>query len=144
MSKLGPIVIYEDDAEEVEILQLALERLNLQNKLLFFGEGEDLIQYLLHTEEQPFIIFSDVNVPKINGLELRERITTDEYLKQKSIPFIFLSNIARKREVERAFELNAQGFFVKEVTLDRIVGQLHQIISYWQASKHPNLPIGLV
>ncbi len=52
-------------------------------------------------------------MPIMNGLELRRHIQENEGLRKKSIPFVFLSTAARPKEVEEAYNLTVQGFFVK-------------------------------
>ena len=86
----GPIIIVEDDVEDREIMQEIFTELQIHNELRFFSDGHDVINYLRNTKDKPFIIMTDVNMPGVNGIELREEIMKDENLRRKSIPFIFL------------------------------------------------------
>ena len=84
------------------------------------------------------MILCDINMPVMNGLELRQRINNDEEMRKKSIPFIFLSTAARSTDVNKAFDLSAQGFFVKESTFNEMENALRVIVDYWDKCKHPN------
>lgn len=54
---------------------------------------------LVNTAIEPFIIFSDINMPRLNGIELRERVRTNEDLWVKSIPYLFFTTSAEQRHV---------------------------------------------
>ena len=77
-------------------------------------------------------------MPVMNGLELRNEINKSEYLTQKSIPFIFYTTHAEKHAVDKAYFMSVQGFFQKPGTITEIQQLLHQIITYWLSSHHPN------
>jgi CheY-like chemotaxis protein len=135
----GPIVIVEDDPDDIYIIQKALERLKVQNKLRFFHGGSGLLDYLLTTEELPFIIICDINLPKINGTEIKEKVNKDSFLRKKSIPFIFLSTTKNPVTINKAYELIVQGFFHKPDNFEEMVSMMKIIIDYWLICKHPEV-----
>lgn len=137
-SKRGPIIILEDDADEQELLAHVFEQMQIRNQLKFFATGESMLSYLRTTSDQPFIIISDVNIPMINGLEVKQMINEDASLRRKSIPFIFLSTSAERKAVEQAYDINAQGFFLKQNTITDIQRYLRLILDYWLECKHTN------
>lgn len=136
--KNGPIILVEDDMDDQEIIIEALQTLGLQNEIKTFDTGQKALDFLKIMERQPFMIISDVNLPVMNGLQLKFEIQNNEYLRSKSIPFIFLSTSADKNAVEEAYQLQVQGFFVKEITYEGINKQLRGIIDYWKSCRHPN------
>jgi CheY-like chemotaxis protein len=136
--KNGPILLIEDDVDDQEFITDALQTLGVKNSVEIFDNGQKAFDFLLNTELQPFIILSDVNLPIMNGLQLKSEIQQNDFLRSKSIPFIFLSTSADLKAVTEAFQLNVQGFFVKENTYDGIQKQLKQIIDYWKNCRHPN------
>lgn len=135
MTKKGPIILIDDDTDECELISDALKQINVSNKLVCFGNGKEALDYLKTTPEQPFLILTDVNMPVMNGLELRQKIYENERLRQKSIPFIFLTTSAGAPAVKKAYEMSVQGFFEKGHSLDEIKKVLKEIYDYWQ-----NLP----
>ena len=136
--KNGPIILVEDDMDDQEIIIDALKTLGLQNEIKTFDTGQKALDFLKNMEKQPFMIISDVNLPVMNGLQLKSEIQNNEYLRSKSIPFIFLTTSGDKKAVEEAYELQVQGFFVKEITYEGINKQLRGIIDYWKSCRHPN------
>lgn len=138
MSKYGPILIIEDDEDDRQVYGDVIRSLNRKNEIIFFTEGQQLLDYLNVTHQRPFIILCDVNLPVMSGIELRRRINENEFLKKKSIPFVFFSTSENKDAVREAYDLTVQGYFVKSPLYDEIVQQLRLILDYWTTCKHPN------
>lgn len=134
----GPILLIEDDADDQDFIIDALKTLGVQNEVKAFENAQNAFDFLKITTQQPFIIISDVNLPVMNGLQFKYEIQRDEFLRSKSIPFIFLSTSAEPKAVKEAYELSVQGFFVKESTYNGIRQQLKLIIDYWKNCRHPN------
>ncbi|MCE3282940.1 MAG: histidine kinase [Chitinophagaceae bacterium] len=138
MAKQGPIIIVDDDRDDWELMEVAFEELNIPNQMRCFENGQKALHYLKTTAEQPFIILSDINMPQMGGLELRQAIQADPELRRKSIPFVFLTTTAGEYAIEQAYEMNVQGFFVKGQTLGQIRALIGEIFVYWQQCRHPN------
>ena len=138
MKGLGPIIIVEDDKEDQEVLAEVFNELEIQNEIKFFKEGTSVLTYLRTTSDKPFIIITDINMPMMNGVELREEIYKDDFLRKKSIPFVFLSTTDGRRIINKVYELEVQGFFQKEVSYQAVSNQIKLIIDYWAKCKHPN------
>lgn len=139
MAKSGPIIILDDDADDENVLESVLRELKLDNKLIWFSRSDDALQYLLSTKEQPFIIFSDINLPGQNGIEFKRVLDNDIKLRRKSIPFIFYSTSADPWAVNEAYtKMTVQGFFLKHGNYEDIRNTVKIIVEYWQACRHPN------
>ena len=138
MNKGGPIIIIEDDIDDQEILGEAFHDLGCKNEIIFFPDGEKALEYLTSTDVEPFIIFSDINMPKLGGMELREKIHENEDLRLKSIPYLFFSTSAEQKNVVDAYSKSIQGFFVKPTNYKDIKEVIHTILTYWEACVSPN------
>ena len=134
----GPIIIVEDDKDDQEIYEESIKAIGIPNEIRFFNGGKQAFDYLLTTEEQPFIILSDINMPEMNGLELKKHIQDDPYLCTKGIPFVFISTNASKVSVRHAHALSVQGYFEKPSTIDEINQMLRTLFEYWSLCKHIN------
>ncbi|MBD0374323.1 MAG: response regulator [Flavisolibacter sp.] len=139
MSKNHPILIVEDDVDDQDILKEVFHSLEIPNELKFFNRCPDLLDYLRTTTDRPLIILTDVNLPVMSGIELRMEICKDEYLRRKSIPFVFLTTSNSIQAIEKAYDLNVQGYFIKEDNFNAIKSMIRQIIDYWVVCKHPNI-----
>jgi CheY-like chemotaxis protein len=131
MNRQGPIIVIEDDLDDQDILQEAFDALDYANEVLFFDDGYAALTYLTESDVEPFIIFSDINMPKLNGIELREKIHQNELLRLKSIPFLFFSTSAEQNHVIDAYSKSAQGFFIKPSSFEEIKDTLRTILDYW-------------
>jgi CheY-like chemotaxis protein len=133
-----PIVIVEDDADDQYFIRTICEKLGVTAELRFFEDGLSALTYLENTTSKTFLILCDINMPVMNGLELRRKIQENIHLRRKSIPFVFLSTAARPKEVEEAYDLTVQGFFLKASQLGEMEKSLELILQYWMDCKHPN------
>ena len=139
MSKLGPIVIVEDDLDDQEMIQEAMEEVGIKNELVFFDRSLKAFEFLKSTTQQPFLILSDVNLPAQNGIEFKRQIDEDRQLREKSIPFVFYSTAVDKNSVNTAYqELTVQGFFKKEHSIVELEKTIHVIMEYWKRCAAPN------
>jgi CheY-like chemotaxis protein len=137
MSKIGPIVIAEDDMDDRDVLRDVLASLGVKNQLKFFDNGQQVLDWLLSTKEDPFIILSDVNLPLMSGARLRQEINSNERLRRKSIPFIFLTTNVEQDAVEKAYDLMVQGYFQKDNSIEQIRDTMKMILDYWRSCRHP-------
>jgi CheY-like chemotaxis protein len=138
MNSTEPIIVVDDDMDDHFIFQEVAARLNLQNELLFFRNGNEVLPYLRTTTQRPFIIFCDLNMPQMNGLELLKQINSEEQLRKKSIPFVFFTTGASVHQVREAYDLTVQGFFIKESSFTETEKTFKLILDYWDKCLHPN------
>ena len=138
MNNSGPIVLVDDDDDDIELLKRILEKLNVRNEIRSFTSSERALDYMRSTDESPFICICDINMPIMNGLELKERINNDPSQKLRSIPFVILSTAANSDEIINAYKFSVQGYFVKGQTYDKLQDSMFRIIQYWSACCHPN------
>jgi CheY-like chemotaxis protein len=138
MNKTGPIVVIEDDVDDKEILEDIFNELDFKNEVIFFADGEKALNYLTHSDIEPFLILSDINMPKLNGIELREKIHTNEDLRLKCIPYLFFTTSAEQKHVVDAYSKSVQGFFVKPNSFKKLKRSIEIIVEYWQECESPN------
>jgi CheY-like chemotaxis protein len=134
----GPILIVDDDNDDQEIYGDAIRAIGIPNEIRFLDGGQEALDYLLSTSDQPFIILSDVNMPQMNGLQFKEKIQQDAYLREKSIPFIFISTNATPSVIRQAHILSVQGYFEKPDNMANVKTMLRKLFDYWELCKHIN------
>jgi CheY-like chemotaxis protein len=137
MPSSGPIIIIEDDCDDQELLREVFNEINLPNILHFFASPKEAFCYLLNTTEKPFLIISDINMPVLNGFELKDKINQNLCLRKKNIPFVFLSTNSENDTIAKAYELVAQGYFVKPVRISDLKEMVLIMIAYWNTSARP-------
>jgi CheY-like chemotaxis protein len=138
VNKNGPVIIIEDDADDQEFLTEIFQKLNYQNKILFFFDGQEALDHINATDDLPFLILSDINMPKLNGFALRQKLKTDEKLSNKCIPYLFFSTAVNQKSVIDAYSQSVQGFFVKQNTMRELEKTIIAIMEYWRRCAAPN------
>ena len=138
MNRNGEIIVIEDDKDDQELFDEILKSLNLSNKIIFFDNGEDALKYLQQPDIEPFLILSDINMPKLNGFDLRNMVFTNEQLQTKCIPYLFFTTGANKKSVVDAYTLSVQGSFIKPNSMLALENTIRKIVEYWQECIAPN------
>lgn len=137
MNKNGEIIIIEDDQDDREFLQDIFESLDIANKVVFFEDPTQVISYLDGLSARPFMVLSDINMPKLDGFELRSLVMQNDTLCRKCVPYIFLSTSENPDNIEKAYSLSANGYFKKESSFSVYRSMINEIVTYWKRSHIP-------
>lgn len=127
----NPIIIVDDDKDDRELLIEAFREVGAANEFRQFDNGKDALEYLRTTTEKTFLIISDVNMPKINGVDLRKEINEDKMLNDKRIPFVFFSTSSDVNDIRQAYQLCAHGYFKKPEDIPSFYKFAKSIMEYW-------------
>lgn len=138
MNRNGEIVIIEDDEDDQFLMEEVFVKLDYPNERIYFPDGLAALNYLHSTTTAPFLILSDINMPKLNGFELRNKLHTDAQLKLKCIPYLFFSTAISQKVVIDAYSTSAQGFFVKQNSFNDLLDTIKVIMEYWKKCAAPN------
>ena len=133
----GDIIIIEDDADDRDILINIFEDLDkehsYENRLVFIENPTHAVDFLKSDDCDPFIIISDINMPVINGFDLRNLIFNDAEIRERAIPFIFLTTSeSNKENMRKAFQLSIQGYFTKPISYTKFKKVINDILIYWK------------
>lgn len=130
------ILLVEDDVVDAMTVKRALKDINVTNKLVVKGNGEEALQYLKDLSNQrPCIIILDINMPKMNGIELLRMLKQDEELRR--IPAIVLTTSQGEQDRFQSFDLSVAGYMIKPVEYPQFVETVRRINLYWTLSELP-------
>lgn len=138
MNKTGPVIIIEDDEDDRFILTEVFKKLNYPNKIIFFTDGEKALEFLTHVDTIPFLVLSDINMPKLDGFALRNKLKLDSNLALKCIPYLLFSTALNQQMVIDAYSASVQGFFVKGRSVEELEKTITVIMEYWLKCAAPN------
>jgi CheY-like chemotaxis protein len=133
------VVVVDDKKVEFDLISKAIRKISYEVELIYFSKAEEALNFLKSTSKEVFIILSDLNMPQMNGLELKQLIDLNPELKKKSIPFVFFSSVITLEDIEKAYENSIQGYFYKPNEVNQLVQVLDLIFTYWDKCYHPNL-----
>jgi CheY-like chemotaxis protein len=139
MNKSGPVIVIEDDEDDLEVLREVFAELDYPNEVMYFTNGLLAYEYLAYSKDQPFLILSDINLPKLDGFQLRDKIHNNEQLRLKCIPYLFFTTTTEQRSVIDAYSKSVQGFFTKPSTYPEILRVIRNIVEYWKDCHSPNI-----
>ena len=137
MESLKPInvLLVEDNPDDVEITRRALSLGRIANDLQVARDGQEALDFLLRQGQygadtpRPDLILLDLNLPKVNGLEVLERIKTKDGL--CSIPVIMLTVSNRDEDVARSYKLGSSTYIQKPVEFDKFFHAIEVLGEYW-------------
>jgi CheY-like chemotaxis protein len=130
MSMLKPILLVEDDVVDASTVKQALRDLKVKNDVVHKNDGEEAIEYLRdENNTKPALVLLDLNMPKINGIELLELIRRDVELQH--IPVVVLTVSKYEQDKLDTFNLGVQGYIIKAVDYDAFLRATDIIIQYW-------------
>ncbi len=138
LNKNGPVIIIEDDPDDQSFLTEIFTKLNYQNKIIFFSDGQEALDYINTSKDLPFLILSDINMPKLDGFALREKLKMDQKLSNKCIPYLFFTTASSQKAVIDAYSQSVQGFFVKQTSMIELEKTISAIMEYWRRCAAPN------
>lgn len=122
MNPIKPITILlvEDDLGHASLVEKNLRRANIMNQILWFGNGQEVLEFLFGEEHKSattlsdaFLILLDLNMPVMDGYEVLGRLKTDEHT--KSIPIIVLTTTYEISEITRCYDLGCNLYITKPV-----------------------------
>ena len=127
------ILLIEDNPNEAEFTIRALKRYNLVNKLVWVKDGEEALDFIFaqgqysgrSIEDVPKVILLDMHLPKIDGLEVLERIKSDT--RTQSIPVVVLSSSPEEHRIVTSYNLGVNGYVLKPVNFDEYVDAVKEI-----------------
>ncbi len=136
MRNSKPILLVEDDSVDVMTTQRVLKDLKIVNQLVVSGNGEEALEYLKNeNNKRPCVILLDLNMPRMNGVELLKILKEDESLKK--IPVVVLTTSKGDEDIVKSFELGIAGYMVKPVEYKSFLESMRVINLYWTLSEIP-------
>jgi CheY-like chemotaxis protein len=132
-------LLVEDDEVDQLIFKKAYLQAGIRNELVILENGEAALDFIKKMTKPPFVVISDINMPRMNGLELLSEIKKDTYTLFKSIPFLIISSSTSEEEIALTYKSGAQGYFEKSDTIEQQVELILSIKIYWSKCRHPAL-----
>ena len=139
---LKPILLVEDDARDLELTLVALEKSQLANEVIIVRDGAEALDYLnregAHTgrsEGNPAVVLLDLKLPKVNGLEVLRAVRSTERL--KSVPVVKLTSSQAESDVVQSYELGVNAYVVKPVEFKQFVTAIADLGMFWAVLNEP-------
>jgi CheY-like chemotaxis protein len=131
------ILLVEDNPNDVELTQRALKKEKVDNRLFVVNDGAQALDYLFGTgnfsgrniQNRPRVIFLDLKLPKVDGIEVLKKIRGDD--RTKTIPVVVLTSSHEDRDVMDSYQLGVNSYIVKPVEFEKFSKTVGEIGAYW-------------
>jgi len=139
----SPLLLIEDDENDVRLFQAALTVNGVSNPVWAVADGQEAMDYILGRGTfadrkrylPPEIIFTDIKMPRVNGLEFLRWLRTESPLPH--VPAVVLSASDLESDVRAAYQLGANGYVRKPTSFDRLQRVILLLVEYWNVCEKP-------
>jgi two-component system response regulator len=135
----GIILLVEDNADEVLFTLRAFAKNKIDNQIVVAADGEQALEYLLPTGPRPplrpALTLLDINLPKIDGLEVLRRVRADP--RTHALPVVVLTTSNEERDILESYRLGANSYVRKPVVLDEFLLAAELLGTYWLRVNEP-------
>ncbi len=137
------ILLVEDSINDAELTIREMKKHNLANDLLHVKDGEEALDYIFGKgsfanrliEHRPKLVLLDIQMPKINGIEVLQQIKSDD--RTRTIPVVMLTSSKEDPDIKRCYELGANSYIVKPVNFEAFTAAIRSIHYYWLLLNEP-------
>ncbi|MCI0394526.1 MAG: response regulator [Chloroflexi bacterium] len=145
MSKTAEIeiLLVEDNPNDVELTLRALKKHNLANWVVVVRDGVEALDYLFATgsfayrrgEPNPRVVFLDLKLPRVNGIEVLRRLRADE--RTRTLPIVVMTASEEERDIVEAYQLAVNSYVVKPMDFEQFARVIASLGYYWVAVNLP-------
>jgi len=137
------VLMVEDNPNDAELIMRALNKINIANKIYWVKDGEEALEFIFCTgryenrsiNNPPKVIFLDVKLPKVNGLEVAAKVKADE--RTKLIPLVIVTSSQEESDLKEAYNRGVNSYIVKPIEATNFVKALSEAGLYWLAVNKP-------
>lgn len=135
--KPSRILLVEDNPDDEELTLLAFKKSKLSNEIVVAHDGVEALDYLFgtgdytgrDTADLPQLVLLDLKLPKLDGIEVLERIRGDE--RTKLLPVVILTSSREQEDLVRSYTLGANSYIRKPVDFNQFIEAVQQLGLYW-------------
>jgi CheY-like chemotaxis protein len=142
MIPIRPILLVEDNLHDIELTLAALKNNNLANEVVVTRHGGEALDYLYRRGKfqdrspgPPVVVFLDLKMPKVDGLEVLRMMKSDESL--KSIPVVMLTSSRQEADLVNTYRLGVNAYVVKPVGFQQFSEAIKQVGMFWAVLNEP-------
>jgi two-component system response regulator len=141
---LVEVLLVEDNMVDAELAIRELKKNNMANNLIHVRNGQDALDFIFATgkyagerdiQHSPKLVLLDIQMPKINGIEVLEKIKADP--RTRTLPVVILTSSKEHPDVQKCYDLGANSYIVKPVNFEGFAQAIQNLGFYWLLLNHP-------
>ena len=136
------ILLVEDNPNDVALALHAFKKSNLTNRIHVVRDGAEALDFLFRTgiyagrvNHAPKVVLLDLKLPKVDGLEVLQRLRADP--RTKSLPVVILTSSREERDIVESYQLGVNSYIVKPVDFEQFTDVVQQLGFYWALLNQP-------
>lgn len=135
--RINTVLLVEDNPDDEALTLRALHKYNLANDIVVVRDGQEALDYLFaegqydgrNREELPQVVLLDLNLPKVDGLEVLRRVAADPIVRR--VPVVVLTSSDEEQDLVRSYDLGANSYVRKPVDFEQFLETARQLGMYW-------------
>lgn len=142
MTVAKPILLAEDNPRDAELALAAMEEEHISDKVVLCHDGAEVLDYLYYRGRfrsrltgNPSVVFLDLKMPKVNGLEVLRAIKADVHL--RPIPVVMLTSSREERDLADSYAFGANAYVVKPVEFHKFLSAVRELGAFWGTINEP-------
>jgi len=140
------ILIVEDSPQDLELALRALKKANVSNRIQVARDGAEALEFIFgegahagrKIENGPKVVLLDLKLPKVDGLEVLQRLKSDP--RTKTIPVVVLTSSKEQSDVVESYKLGVNSYIVKPVNFEGFMEAVQKLGMYWLLLNEPPKP----
>ncbi|MCA3186009.1 MULTISPECIES: response regulator [unclassified Cupriavidus] len=139
---LRPILLVEDNPDDIELTLIALQKTRLANPVVSVRDGAEALDFLRRegayasrAEENPAVILLDKKLPKVDGHEVLRAVRADDRLRR--VPVVMLTSSREERDLLKSYDLGVNAYVVKPVEFDDFMAAINDLGVFWAVLNEP-------
>jgi CheY-like chemotaxis protein len=143
LNLLKRILLVEDSVNDIKLTTAALRAAGLANEIVVCRDGVEALDYLYRRGEfkdradstPPAVVLLDLKMPRMDGLDVLEKVRADEQF--KTLPIVMITSSAEEQDMIRSYNLGVNGYVVKPVTHDEFLNAIREVGLFWAVVNQP-------
>lgn len=124
-----PILLVEDNPDDERLTMRALKRSKVTNPILVARDGAEALETLFAADPLPGLVVLDLKLPKIDGLEVLQRIRENE--RTALLPVVVLTSSSEEGDIIESYQLRANSYVRKPIEFEQFINAVSQLGLYW-------------
>jgi len=131
------IVIVEDDPNDAELIARVFRRHNMANKIVLLKDGVEALDFFFGTSasDRPKVVLLDLKLPKVNGIEVLQRLKSEE--RTKNVPVVVLTSSAESQDIKDAYKYGVNSYVTKPIRFEDFANAVSELRMYWLLLNKP-------
>jgi len=131
------IVIVEDDPSDAELITRVFRKHNMVNRIVVLKDGAEALDFFFGSKANDHckVVLLDLKLPKVNGIEVLQRLKSDE--RTKDIPVVVLTSSAENQDINDAYKYGVNSYVTKPIRFEEFANAVAELRLYWLLLNKP-------